>query len=105
MEVVLKNMMESLVLEKLDEVIDKLNCCRCQKCRMDIASYALNRLPPKYVATYVGEVYSKLDTLSVQYEVDLFNALYQAAQIVAENPSHNESEASASENNADAPSE
>jgi competence protein ComFB len=96
MEVILKNMMESLVLQKLDEVIDKLNCCECPKCRMDIASYALNRLPPKYVATYVGEVYSKLDTLSLQYEVDLFNALYQAARIVTKNPSHNAQDVDAS---------
>ncbi len=94
MEVVLKNYMETLVLEKLDEIINKLDCCKCMKCRMDIASYALNRLPPKYVATYAGEVYSKLDTLSVQYEADLVNALYQAAKIVTEHPHDKISEAS-----------
>ncbi len=85
-EVVLKNYMETLVLEKLDEIIHELDCCKCEKCRMDIASYALNRLPPKYVATYEGQVYSKLDTLSVQYEADLVNALYQAARVVTEHP-------------------
>jgi len=90
MEVVLKNIMETFVLEKLDEVTDKLNCCKCQKCRMDIASYALNKLPPKYIATYEGGVYSKLDTLSLQYETDLLKAIYQAAQIVKENPRHQE---------------
>lgn len=92
MEVILKNMMEILVLEKLDEMSDQLDCCKCEKCRLDIASYALNRLPPKYVATYLGEVYSKLDTLSVQYDADLLNAIYQAAQIVKENPSHKSEE-------------
>ena len=88
MEVKLKNMMESLVLIKLDEVIDKLGCCKCEKCRMDIASNALNRLPPKYVATVEGEVYSKLATLSVQYETDMLNALFQAAKIVGDHPRH-----------------
>ena len=88
MEVILKNMMEQMVLLKLDETIDKLGCCQCDKCRMDIASYALNRLPAKYVATYEGEVYSKLETLSLQYETDLLNALYQAAQVVTQNPRH-----------------
>ena len=90
MEVKLTNMMESLVLIKLDEVIDKLECCKCEKCRMDIASYALNRLPPKYVATIEGEAYSKLATLSVQYETDMLNALFQAAKIVGNHPRHNE---------------
>lgn len=89
MELVLKNFMETLVLDKLEEVIDDLNCCKCEKCRMDIASYALNRLPPKYVATYKGEVYSKYDTLSVQYEADLLSAIYQAAKIVSEHPRDN----------------
>ncbi|HEX3039432.1 MAG TPA: late competence development ComFB family protein [Caproiciproducens sp.] len=89
MEVVLKNMMETLVLEKMDEVNDKLDCCQCPKCRMDIASYALNRLPPKYVATYEGEVYSKLDTLSVQYEADLLKAVFLAAETVKDHPRHN----------------
>lgn len=87
-QVVLKNYMETLLLEKLDEVIDKLDCCKCEKCRMDILSYALNRLPPKYVATYEGQVYSKLDMLSLQYETDLMCALYQAAEVVREHPHH-----------------
>lgn len=87
-QVLLKNYMETLLLEKLDEVIDELDCCKCEKCRMDIMSYALNRLPPKYVATYEGQVYSKLDTLTVQYEADLMCALYQAARIVCSNPHH-----------------
>lgn len=90
MEVVLKNIMETLILEKLDELGDKLDCCKCKKCRMDIASYALNRMPPKYVATYEGSVYSKLDTLSVQYEADLLNAIYQAVDIVKNSPRHME---------------
>lgn len=74
---------------KLDEVIDKLDCCTCDKCRMDIASYALNRLPPKYVATVEGKIYTKLDALSVQYETDMLNALFQGAKVVGKNPHHN----------------
>lgn len=88
MEVKLKNMMESLVMLKLGEVIDKLECCKCQKCQMDIASYALNRLPPKYVATVEGEIYSKLDTLSLQYETDMLSILFQGACIVSKRPRH-----------------
>jgi competence protein ComFB len=84
----LQNLMEPLVLMKLDEVIDKLDCCKCEKCRMDMVSYALNRLPPKYVATSWGQAYSKLNMYSLQYETDMLNALFQAAKIVSENPRH-----------------
>jgi len=89
METKLKNLMESMVQVKLDEVIDMLDCCKCEQCRMDIVSYALNRLPPKYVATLEGEVYSKLDTLTLQYETDMFSALYQGAVAVSKHPRHN----------------
>lgn len=87
----LENIMESLILIKLDEVIDQLGCCKCEKCRMDIASHALNRLPPKYVATMKGQAYSKLNIFSLQYETDMLNALYQAAKIVSQNPRHDKS--------------
>jgi competence protein ComFB len=89
MALALKNLMETLVEMKLDETIDKFDCCKCEQCRTDIASYALNRLPPKYVATYEGSVYSKLDTLSLQYETDMLTALLQGAQIVKNHPRHN----------------
>jgi competence protein ComFB len=90
MEVKLTNLMETLVQLKLDEVIDSLGCCKCEKCRMDIASYALNRLPPKYVVTTKGTVFSKLDTLSIQYETDMLNVLFQGAKLVSENPHHDD---------------
>jgi len=89
MALALRNLMETLVEMKLDETIDKFDCCKCEQCRTDIATYALNRLPPKYVATYEGEVYSKIDTLSLQYETDMLTVLMQGAQIVKAYPRHN----------------
>lgn len=88
MALVLKNIMETLVLQKLDETIDQLGCCKCEQCRMDIATYALNRLAPKYVATDEGAAYSKLSTLSLQYETDMLTVLVQAAEVVKAHPRH-----------------
>lgn len=86
MEIV--NVTELLVEEKLDEVIDSLGCCKCEQCRADIISYALNRLAPKYVSTAIGKAYVKLDSLSYQAETDLLTALYEAAEQVKKNPRH-----------------
>ncbi|QIB68066.1 late competence development ComFB family protein [Aminipila butyrica] len=88
MKVILKNIMESIVLQKLDETVDKLGCCTCDECRRDIASYALNLLPSKYVVTPEGEMYSKLNALSMQYEADLLSALSQATQVVSQKCRH-----------------
>ena len=37
----LKNVMEELVFEKLDDLMEKLGCCTCDNCRMDSAAFAL----------------------------------------------------------------
>lgn len=83
------NMMEPLVLEKYDEIIGKFNCCTCDKCKTDIICYALNSLPPKYVATRKGGVYVKLDASELQMETDILAALTKAIQVVQHNPKHN----------------
>ena len=84
----MENVMEDLVSEKLDEIIDTLDCCKCEQCRTDILSYALNRLSPKYVSTDIGRAFAKLDTLSFQFEIDLMTALYESAEQVKRHPRH-----------------
>lgn len=84
----MKNIMEDLVAEKLDEVIDTLGCCKCERCRSDIISYALNRLQPKYANTELGAAFLKADTLSHQFEIDLLTAIYDGAEKVKLHPRH-----------------
>lgn len=83
-----KNLMEVVVTSKIEDIKDSLTCCRCDVCMLDIATYVLNRLPPKYVTTTKGDVFSKLDTLSAQYTADILALIAQAARVVAENPRH-----------------
>ena len=66
------------------------DCCKCPVCRMDVAAYALNRLPSKYVATREGEVYSKLLELEHQFEADVVIAIMKAIEVVRKNPRHKE---------------
>ncbi len=82
------NLMETVVKQKLDQMIDTLGCCKCEQCRWDIVCYVLNRIPPKYVITHEGELFSKLDTVNVQYEMDIVTLLTQAARMIQKNPRH-----------------
>lgn len=85
----LKNFMEDLVLQRLDEVISShTNICRCEKCRLDIAALALNFLPPRYIVTTQGETYSRISALEQQFNVDILTALSHAVQIVSGKPHH-----------------
>ncbi len=82
------NVMEEFVARKLDEVIDSLGCCKCDRCRKDILSFALNRLAPKYVSTDKGKVLANVELTSGQAEIDVLAAIYEGAELVKRNPRH-----------------
>ena len=83
-----KNVMETLVEETYDKVGSSLDCCNCSRCRDDIIAYALNQLPPKYVATPQGVIYFKTYSLGIQHNADIMAALMKGANIVKGNPRH-----------------
>lgn len=82
------NMMEAMVEDELDKMGDSLGCCLCDQCRGDIAAYALNHLPPRYVVTKAGGAISKADSLRIQHLTDVRTAVLQAAHMVGQNPRH-----------------
>ncbi|MEA1960140.1 MAG: late competence development ComFB family protein [Bacillota bacterium] len=83
------NIMEKMVWDNMDIVLDaKKGACHCEKCRADVAAYALNRLKPKYVATPKGETLAKADYLDIQSHLKVIVALTEAVEIVAAYPRH-----------------
>lgn len=83
-----RNVMEDYVEQALDQVIDSLDCCKCEQCREDIISYALNRLTPRYVSTERGRTFVKVNTMSSQFEIDILAAIYEGAAVVKKHPRH-----------------
>lgn len=88
MNEILHNLMEDVVIKQLDHILDSFHCCKCEQCRLDIASYALNRLPAKYVVTTQGELITKLDSLDLQFETNVITAITQGIILVGNNPRH-----------------
>jgi len=84
----LKNYMEELVSAKTDELLKFMDMCKCEKCRLDIIAIALNELPTKYVVSEKGELYTKLNELEQQFEIDVETAIVKAAATVSRNPKH-----------------
>ncbi len=85
---IIKNYMEEIVYNSIDEILTDINMCKCERCISDIAAKALNYLPPQYVVTKKGEVYSKINNLKMQFEVDVISAITKAAILVKRNPRH-----------------
>ncbi|SHG51543.1 competence protein ComFB [Thermosyntropha lipolytica DSM 11003] len=83
------NVVEKMVWDKMDAVLaKKQDICQCEKCRADIAAYALNKLKPRYVASSRGEVFVKAQYMDVGLAADVLVALTEAAEVVGKNPKH-----------------
>lgn len=84
----LKNFMEVCVNDLLPVVIDNMTICKCEQCKLDIVAFALNHLPPKYVVTRKGDLYTRLEAMHSQFDADIITALSNGAKVVGENPRH-----------------
>ncbi|MGJ7044588.1 late competence development ComFB family protein [Thermoanaerobacterium thermosulfurigenes] len=86
----LKNYMEEAVKDVIDNVLKDLDVCKCDKCKLDIMSLTLNNLPPKYYDTEKGEIYTKVNELKRQFEVDIISQITKAAFYVNQHKRHGE---------------
>lgn len=84
----LKNVMEEVVWHAINLLLPQMDCCKCEKCRKDIAAYALNRLPPKYVVSEAGELISKFDSTNGQSGLDVTTVVVKGVQLIAAHPNH-----------------
>lgn len=85
----IENYMEDVVQDELELLLAEIdNICKCQKCKLDMMVYALNRLPPKYVITNRGRIYTKLKEQEVQFKADVVKELTKAILYISKNPQH-----------------
>ena len=85
----LKNMMEDAVEYQLNKLLPTMpNICSCENCRLDMASYALNRLSPQSVRTDTGELFQKLNNNRPQAEVEILAVVISAINKIGSHPQH-----------------
>ena len=82
---VLVNLAEQLVADRLEAVFEKFNCCRCDKCRHDVAALALNTVQPQYVVTTLEEIPALLEAADSR---EIPGALVKAILHVKNHPKH-----------------
>jgi len=89
--VILRNYMEEVVDRTIGEILaPRDDICKCERCILDIKALALNNLPPKYVVTDIGYVYTKVNELESQFKADITVAVTNAMKIIRKNPRHGE---------------
>lgn len=85
----LYNYMEDVVKEELNRLLTDIeDICKCEKCRLDMAAFALNRMNSQYVVSNKGRVYTKLKELNTQSRVDIMTNLTRAILHVGKRPQH-----------------
>lgn len=82
------NIMESIVQEKVDLILEKTECCKCEICKQDMLAFALNLLEPKYVNSNAGELFGRLDSSRIQNMIDIDIAVAKAIATVSSSPRH-----------------
>lgn len=82
----LVNLMEQTVMEKIDQLWADMDCCKCEKCRMDVAAYALNRLPAQYVQSVKGQVFYRFESTQIQRDIEVTVAVGKGIEIVGKSP-------------------
>jgi competence protein ComFB len=85
----LKNITEDDVEYQLDELLSKMpNICSCKECRLDMATYALNRLKPNYIRTDTGALFHKVNVSSTVAKTEILTAVLTAINTIGEHPHH-----------------
>ncbi|MEF9940914.1 MAG: late competence development ComFB family protein [Lachnospiraceae bacterium] len=84
----IKNIMETIVKEELENNVSNFDCCTCKQCQADIITLALNHLQPYYVTTKQGEVLSRANMLKYTSPIEVAVAVAKAVEIVRNNPRH-----------------
>ena len=96
----LKNIMEDDVEYQLNQILPTMTgICSCEDCRLDMATYALNRLKPNYVRSDTGALFHKVNTSSTQAKTEILTAVVTAINVIGAHPHHRNAEEENSEDN------
>ncbi len=84
----LKNLMEMVVSQSIDDIKKHYDFCSCPQCRLDISALALNKIPPRYVVSQKGESYGRAELLAMQRDLDVLSVVLESIKFVQQKPRH-----------------
>lgn len=80
------NIKEVMISHKIDEVLEKFNCCKCDSCKLEITAIALNRLTPLYTICHNEKEIE--DAVPYAEYSKITSALINAIITIRANPVH-----------------
>ena len=83
------NYMELIVKQEMPSVLEtRTDVCHCRTCQLDIMAFALNQLPPHYVASEGGHMHTMVSMASAQFKTQVLVAIVNAINTIANHPRH-----------------
>lgn len=86
--VMLVNIFEEIVKEKVLELMDSFDMCKCETCILNACAIALNELKPKYVTTTKGALIAKFSVIKSEYQTAVDIEVIKALKKVKDSPLH-----------------
>ena len=84
-----KNYMEDAVGYMLERLAPQYpDICMCERCCTDMMMIALNNLPPRYISSFKGDIFARVNEMEVQHLVEVIQQIAQAIKIVTAHPRH-----------------
>lgn len=77
-----------LINEQLGQVMERFNCCMCEKCAAAITSEVLKRVPPLFVEVRRISDAEKVNRLGDEWRSEVRSVLTKAVIGVKNNPRH-----------------
>ena len=87
-DLILVNVVESLIKLKTKELMKTIEMCQCEKCYLDACAIALNNTAPLYITTSKGRLLSTLSTINSGYQIEQMVEVFKALKMVSESPRH-----------------
>lgn len=87
-DLILVNVIEELVKQKVNTEIKSFDMCNCEKCKLNACAIALNSLPPHYVTTSKGILFAGVGFSKIDYQANVMVEVAKALVIVKEHPMH-----------------
>ncbi len=84
----LKNLMEMVVSQSIDDIKKYYEFCNCPQCRLDISAIALNKISPRYVVSSKGDSYGRAELLVMQKDLDVLSVVLDSIKLVQKKPRH-----------------
>ncbi len=84
----LKNLMEMVVSQSIDDIKKYYEFCNCPQCRLDISAIALNKISPRYVVSSKGDSYGRAELLAMQKDLDVLSVVLDSIKLVQKKPRH-----------------